>query len=84
MSNYVIIHEEGDKDNVKDFVTRVLRRMPEGAEITLNQLNEVAQFHRIYELYEIVQEVLVQNFQLFKFTAQKDLGESIILKSYLR
>jgi len=66
------------------FVTSVLQSMPEGGEVTLNQLNKVCQFFRIYELYEITHRVLAKNFQLFRFTRQKELGESVILKTYLR
>lgn len=81
---YYIPMKEGDHLDVDAFVFRVMKEMPQGAEITLNQLNTIAQVPRMFDLYEIVQKVLGQNFQHFKFTRLKDLGESVILKSYLR
>ena len=73
-----------DDFDVRKYITRILREMPEGAEISLNMLNQTPQMFRMYELYEIVQEILGKNFQLFKFTRVKNLGESVILKAYLR
>lgn len=80
---YIIPRKEGDELNVDAFVYHVLRTMPVGAEITLNQLNEIAQMPRLYELYEIVQKHLGQNFRHFKFTRLKNLGESVILKAQI-
>lgn len=81
---YYIPLKEGDHLAVDAFVLRVMKEMPQGAEVTLNQLNAIAQVQRIHDLYEIVQRILGENFQHFKFTRLKDLGESVILKSYLR
>jgi hypothetical protein len=65
----------------KDILFVVLKNLPVGTEITLKTINEKHfNFLKIYPLYEEVQRILQENFQLFRFLTSKSLENSTVYR----